>query len=190
MDVVKLSQKPLGRAIAALKEDKIIICATDTVYGFLADAENKKTVDKIYKIKKRPRSKPFPVFVKNFKAAKDLAKIDEKQEKIIKKYWPGKTTFVLIKKEKIQLYDGGKDTIALRVPKHKFLNSLLNKINKPLVQTSVNISGQRTLSKSKEITGQFKKLKDVLFIDAKDLPKSRPSAIIDLTKNNIKILRK
>ena len=82
-----------------------MICPTDTVYGFLADAENKKAVDKIYKIKKRPKSKPLAVFVKDFKMAKELAEINENQEKILKNKWPGKYTFVLERK-KARLYDG------------------------------------------------------------------------------------
>src|SRR3989339_887287 len=167
MQVLKMSQKPLSKAVAALKKGKILICPTDTVYGFLADASNKKAVGKIYKIKKM---------------TKELAEINAKQEKIIKQKWPGKYTFVLNKKNK-------KSTIALRIPKYKFLNDLLKTINKPLAQTSVNISGQPALNNIKEIINQFGDKVD-LIIDAGNLPKRKPSSIIDLTKNKIILLRK
>lgn len=184
MEVVTINnKKSLIQAVDFINRGGVVVCPTDTIYGFLASAENKKAVNKIYKIKNRPRSKPLPVFVKDFKMAKSLAEIDKNQEKIIKKYWPGKYTFVLHKKNK-------SGTTALRMPKYKFLNSLLNKINKPLVQTSVNISDQDAMRKPNDIINQFEKVKDLLFIDAKSLPKRKSSTIIDLTKSNLLILRK
>jgi len=187
MDVVK-QQKALNRAVLAIKKGEVIICPTDTVYGFLARADNKKAVNKIYKIKNRPKLKPLPLFVSSIKKAKELAEIDKNQEKILKKYWPGKYTFVLKRKKGIKVYDGAKDTIAIRIPKNKTLNNLLNKINKPLVQTSVNISGQASLTKIGDIIEQFSKF-NILVIDGGSLKTTKPSKILDLTKDKIKILR-
>lgn len=185
--LLKKSQTALNDAVKFLENSGVVICPTDTVYGFLALADNKKAVDKIYKIKKRPKSKPLAVFVKDFKAANELANINEKQKKVIKNKWPGKYTFVLERK-KAKLYDGGKTTIALRIPKYKFLNNLLKKINKPLTQTSVNVSGSLALTKINDIIEQFSR-RDVLIINGGNLKKVKPSKIIDLTNNN-KILRK
>ena len=185
MEIVK-QQKALNKAILNIKKGKVIICPTDTVYGFLALVSNKKAVNKIFKIKKRLNSKSLPVFARDIKMAKELAEISEEQEKILKKYWPGKFTFVL----KTHLRkNGGRHTIAIRVPKYKFLNNLLEKINKPLVQTSVNISGEPTLTKIKDIVEKFGKHKDILIIDAGNFKKSKPSKIIDLTGKNKKIIR-
>lgn len=182
-------KKALNKAIAAIKQGKVVVCPTDTVYGFLTDASNKKAVDKIYKIKKRPKSKPLAVFVKDFKMADQLAEIGIEQTKILRKKWPGKFTFVLRRKNSLKLFDGGKETIALRVPKYRFLNDLLKKINKPLAQTSVNASGQLSLSKISDIIEQFGK-DDILIIDAGNLRKSQPSKILDITNSEIKTLRK
>lgn len=181
MKIIKKSQKSLSEAADALKKGEVVICPTDTIYGFLADAENEKAVEKIYKIKKRAKSKPLPVFVKDIKMAKDLAEISPVQEKIIKKRWPGKYTFVLGKK--------GGGAVALRMPNHKFLLDLIKKIKKPLAQTSVNISGEPELNKIKDIINKFQE-EDILVIDAGDLPKRKPSAIIDLTQEKAKVLRK
>ena len=88
----------LSQATLVLKKGGVVICPTDTVYGFLADASNKKAVDKIYKIKKRPKSDPLSIFVKDLKMVGELAEINEKQAKTLKKYWPGKYTFILKRK--------------------------------------------------------------------------------------------
>lgn len=112
--------------------------------------------------------------------AKSIAFIDEKQEKILKNHWPGKTTFVLKKKNK--------GTIAIRIPNYKFLNDLLKEINMPLSQTSVNISGEPALNNIKEIIKKFGDKVD-LIIDGGSLSKRKPSKIVDLTLKELTRLR-
>ena len=189
MHILKQNKKNIKDILTALENGAVLVCPTDTVYGLLADATNKKAVYKIYKIKKRIKIKSLPVFVKDVKMAKELAEVNESQEKILNRKWPGKYTFVLNRNPRVKLYGVDKKTIALRIPKYKFLNDLLKKINKPLVQTSVNISGQPSLTKIGDITNQIGKL-DVLVIDAGNLQKSKSSTIIDITNNKIKVLRK
>jgi L-threonylcarbamoyladenylate synthase len=198
MKIIKLSQKPLSEAVKIIKGGGVIICPTDTVYGFLADATNKKSVEKIFKIKKRPKSKPLAVFVKDLKMAKEFADIKNDQEKELKKRWPGKYTFILNVKSEARnvkflnskLLTKNK-TIALRVPKNKLIISIIKKLGRPLAQTSVNISGKQELNKISDIVSAFEKLKikPDLLLDGGSLPKRSPSTIIDLTKNKVKILR-
>jgi L-threonylcarbamoyladenylate synthase len=191
MDFLKSSKSALNRTLKEINDGGVVVFPTDTVYGFLADATNKKAVEKIYRIKKRPKAKPLPIFVKNINMAKSLAEIDKAQEKIIKKHWPGKFTFVLKRIDGMKLYGIDKNTIALRIPEYKPLNNLLKKINKPLAQTSVNISGRPSAAKVKEITEQFKnnKYQPDLIIDAGNLPKRKSSIIINLSEDKSKILR-
>jgi L-threonylcarbamoyladenylate synthase len=196
MLVLKQSPRAINTAIKYLNQGKVIVCPTDTVYGFLAGAWRKKAVEKIYKIKNRPRQKPLPVFVKDLKMAKELAKISKSQEKIIKKHWPGAYTFVLERKKpvrvgpRLKLYGVAKNTIAMRIPKYKFLNDLLKKINKPLVQTSVNISSKTPITIIDGIIKSFKNNSQItLIIGAGNLRNTKPSKIIDLSKSEFKILR-
>ncbi len=198
MKIMKITNKQAFReAIKTIKTGGVIICPTDTIYGFLADATNKKAVEKIFKIKKRPRSKSLPVFVKDLKMAQNLAKINASQIKILKQKWPGPYTFILKQRKPCEigshtkLYGVDKKTIALRIPNHKFLLVLLKKANRPLAQTSVNISGQPALAKIEDIKKLIVRTGlPMLIIDAGNLPKSNPSKIIDLTKSKTKILRK
>jgi len=189
MKILKQSKQALSLAIKIINSGGLIVCPTDTIYGFLADASNEKAVKKIYKIKKRPKSNPLPIFIKNIEAAKKIAFISAEQEEILNKKWPGKYTFILKRKKEAKLYGINKDTIALRLPEYKFLNDLLEKINKPLVQTSVNISNNPALTKVSDIIEQFNKF-DVLVIGGENLKKSQTSKIMDLTKDKIIILRK
>lgn len=196
MNIQKINSKNFAKiiknAIKSIKEDGVIIFPTDTVPGLICDASDKKAVKKLFKIKKRPKNKPLPFFVKDITMAKELAEINKDQGKFLKKSWPGKITVVLKRRGKQKIYGVNKNTIALRVPKYKFLNILLKEINLPLAQSSANITGEPIAKDIKHAVKIFEKRKHKpdLFIDDGVLRKSQPSKIIDLSGQKIKILRK
>jgi len=195
VQVIKKNQKQIIRQLVRfIKEGKIIVCPTDTVYGFLADATDKKAVERVFKIKKRPKNKAVPIFIKDIKSAKKLAFIDKEQEKFLKKNWPGKITVVLKARRNLGLPKllFEKNRIGLRIPDYKLVNQLLKKLNRPLTATSANISGNPASTRIRKILKQFKdqKIQPDLVLDAGNLPESKPSKVIDLTKNKPKILRK
>lgn len=195
MKILKINNKNLKEVVDItsnfIKKGKIIVFPTDTVYGILCDATNKKAVNRIFKIKKRKPQKPLPIFVKNIQMAKKLAKINKEQEKFLKKAWPGKTTTILERKKTLKIYGVDKKTIAMRIPSSKPLNLLLKKINIPLAQTSANVSSKNPAKTAKEIIKIFKnkKQKPDFVIDVGKFKKSKPSTIIDLTVSPPKILR-
>lgn len=199
MEVIEASNKSVLKAVSVINDGGVVVFPTDTVYGFLADATNEKAVLKIFKIKKRSKAKILPVFVKDLKMASELVLIEEDQKKKIKKFWPGKYTFVFKEKKPIDSEVIGvsklcisKKTIAIRIPKYKFLNVLLKKINKPIAQTSANISGCPATGNIDDIIDIFenKAIKPDLIINAGKLKKSKPSKIVDLSKETAKFLRK
>ncbi len=73
----------------------------------------------------------------------------------------------------------------------KFSNDLLKKIDKPLAQTSANISSFEATTKIEEVINYFKdkKGKPDLIIDAGNLKKSKSSRIIDITDDKLTRLR-
>jgi len=192
MLVIKKEKINLKEITKALKQRKVIICPTDTVYGLVGDAMDGKAVRKIFKIKKREKTKPVPIFIKDLRAAKKFARIDKKQEKILKSVWPGKITVVL--KPKIKFPQGigkTKKEIGLRIPDYKIVNQLLKACSFPLTGTSANISGKPASTKIKEVVRQFEneKFQPDLVIDVGNLSKSKSSMILDLTTAPPKILR-
>ena len=193
MKIVELKHVNVKNLAGEIKKGKIIVSPTDTVYGLIADASNKEAVGKVFKIKKRPRTKPLPIFVKNLKGAKKLAEIDKNQEKFLKRVWPGKTTAVLKRKKmKTKLYGLDKETVALRIPNYKLFLGLAKEFDRPLTGTSANVSGWPASGNIKEILKQFegKKHQPDLIIDAGNLKKSKPSKVVDLTGDTPKILRR
>ncbi len=196
MQIIKLlgdnSRKALDRCTQVLKNGGICVCPTDTVYGLLANASDKSAVKRIYCLKIREAAKPLPVFVKSIEAAKKIAVIDSKIEKKLRGAWPGKTTFVLRLIRGTSIPAAGENTIALRIPDHPFLSILLNDLDFPVVGTSANRAGLGPYTKIADVLEQFKNAADQpdLVVDSGNLPESKPSTIIDLTRNEEKILRK
>jgi len=194
MNTLKIEKKNYKKILAitlkSIKQGKVVICPTDTVYGLVANATDKKAVEKVFRIKKREKTKFLPIFIKDLKMAKQLAKINKKQEEFLKKAWPGRVTVVL-KRKRAKLYGINKDTIALRIPKHRLINKLLKSLDFPLSGTSANISKWLASGKIKEVLKQFQYQKEQpdLVVDAGDLKPSKASKVIDII-DKPKVLRK
>ncbi|MFC1630162.1 L-threonylcarbamoyladenylate synthase [Patescibacteria group bacterium] len=192
MKVIKLKENAKKIAeivVKSIKEGKVVVFPTDTVYGLLADATNERVVKRIFEIKMRDEEKPVPIFVKDMRMAKKLAFIDQEKEKILQYSWPGKVTFVLDNKEILPRIF--KEKIGLRIPHYEMLNEILEKLDIPLTGTSANISGKPGSGLIKEVLSQFKskKFQPDLVVDAGNLPKSKSSTVLDLTTSPPTILR-
>jgi len=181
----------LEEIIDVIKNGGVVIFPTDTVYGFLCDANNKEAVEKIFKIKKRDLEKPISVFVKNIETAKELAFINQEQERFLKRVWRGNVTVVLKSRNKLHsLVLGKNETIGLRVPDYRILNELLDELNIPLGQTSVNFAGESPLNNPEKIVEKFKNEEHInLIFNGGEIVSSQPSTVIDLSKNPPIILR-
>jgi L-threonylcarbamoyladenylate synthase len=158
----------------------------------LCDATNQKAIKKLFNVKQRSLKKPLPIFIRDIVEAKKIGKIDNKKEKFLKSVWPGKTTVILVPKKKFPNGIGiVEKEIGLRISAHKFVEQLLNIVEIPITSTSANISGESSSTKIKDILKQFEnqKIKPDLIIDAGNLPKNKPSKIIDLTVEPYKTIR-
>lgn len=184
----KISQSDIKKMADFLRQGKIMVLPTDTVYGLIADAANKKAAAKIFKIKKRSEKKPLLVFAKNIKSTRKIAELSREQERFLRKRWPGKTTAILNARGKHRT--NGR-TIGVRIPNYPLVVRVLKETGF-LFQTSANISGEPANYKIKEIIKIFEKEKNQpdIIIDAGNLRKEKPSTVIDLTGKKPKILRR
>jgi L-threonylcarbamoyladenylate synthase len=194
IDIKKSSSHELAAKDAALTllKDGVIVYPTDTLYGLGVNALDELAVEKLFRIKKRPKGKPVPLMVSSLDMAKALAFIDKSREHLLKELWPGEYTFVLWKKKLIpSQISAGKDTVALRIPANSFCQNILRDFEGPITATSANISGESPLSDAESIIERFSKEEECpnLILDAGKLPQANPSAVIDLTTDVPKLLR-
>lgn len=146
--------------VKTLKEPgKVVALRTDTVYGLVCNAFDKKATDKIYAIKNREAKKPLSIFVKSIEEVKkyiDSNNLTKYVEKIMSKYWPGALTLVFKKKDNtFDHITGNSAGIGIRIPDDKDLIYILERIDFPLAQTSCNISGEKEYANADEIKAKL-----------------------------------
>jgi len=193
MKIIKLNDKNvIEKVVGVLRQGGLVVFPSDTVYGLLVDAQNEAAVKKLIAFKNRPPGKPISVFT-DWDFIADLVVITPSQEKMLKNILPGPFTVILKSKGKVCLVlESEKKTLGIRIPDYQPINQLIKKINKPITATSANLSGRRPHysieSLLKQLPESKRKLVD-LVVDAGKLSRNKPSTVIDLVGENIKIVR-
>lgn len=132
---------------------------TDTVYGLAIVYDNKSAFDKLYNIKNRDINKPISMMVYDKEVLKEVAYIDKNSKKVIEKLMPGALTIILKAKPNLPEHvTFNLKTIGVRIPTNKTALDILEKVNKPLLVTSANISNEPSLLKSKDVYEKFKSM--------------------------------
>src|SRR3990172_5226682 len=83
----------IEKAVRLLKKGEVIACATDTVYGLLADPQDASAIEKIFLLKGRSLAKPLQILVSDAKSARSLIEIPF-QYHYLTKHWPGGLTVI------------------------------------------------------------------------------------------------
>ena len=174
-------------AAKLIEEGKIIIYPTDTLYGFGVDATNRVAINNLNLLKKREQM--YSIILNSIFDIDNFAYINEQKLDYINKILPGAYTVILKSRKSnlSKLVNMNSGTIGIRIPKSNFILDVVKKIMKPIVTTSVNIHGKKSIENVNEMEKEFPEIN----IFKKDLvTNSSGSTIIDLTKNDPKILRK
>ena len=187
---MKFNQSNIKKAKKYLDKDYCIGVPTETVYGLAANAYSNYAVQKIYKLKKRPKINPLIVHYCNINDLKKDCLINDNFLKLYRKFSPGPITYILNlkKNSKIsKIVTNKQNNLAIRFPKHKIFRKLLNKLDYPIAAPSANITTKLSAVQASDVAEDFgNRIKYVL-----DGGKSKigvESTIIDLRKDP-KILR-
>jgi len=180
------------RAFEIISQGGIILYPTDTVWGIGCDATNADAVAKIYALKRRAESKSMIVLMNGermmysvFKEIPEVAwQILDLSEK--------PTTLILDNPRNVAANVIGEDhTLGVRIVKEPFCYKLMERMKKPLVSTSANISGAPTPLSFKEISAEILNGVDYVVNLHREKEGAKPSAIIKLTSDSqVKIIRK
>jgi len=182
-------QRDLERGIKILKKGGVIAFPTDTVYGLGADAFNSVAVQRIYEIKHRSESNPFPLLIADVKQLNALAEpIPELAWFLARQFWPGGVTLVLSRIDSVPAHLASGPSIAVRIPNHPTCLALLQHLARPLIGTSANLSGQSAALTADEVRQQLGDRID-LIIDGGECPGGKESTVLDITREPPVVLR-
>jgi L-threonylcarbamoyladenylate synthase len=133
-------------ATSSLRAGEVIVVPTDTVYGVAVLPTLPAAVEGIYAAKDRPRSQHLPVMAGSLEQVAALGvHLDHTAKTLAEKWWPGPLTLVMGFDEDEPRPDWlhGREEVAVRIPDHSFLLSLLQRTG-PLLVTSANQHGSAT----------------------------------------------
>ena len=174
-----------------LENGGVAVGTSDTVLGFLAPA-NESGLLMLNRIKGRT-DKPYIILIGEKSRIKEFAAgVPAHVQALIDACWPGPLTLIMRAKHELPtVLQGASGTIALRMPNHKGLLSLLDLIP-ALFSTSANKAGMPVPSCIKDIDPNI--MAEVSLLIADDLqgcvdPKTKPSTIIDCTGPQLKVIR-
>ena len=180
------------KAFEIIKEGGIILYPTDTVWGIGCDATNPEAVARIYKLKQRTETQSMIVLMNGEKMMYNVFKdIPEVAWQIID-LSEKPTTLILDKPRNVAPNLIAKDnTLGIRIVNEPFCFKLMEKMRKPLVSTSANISGQPTPIAFKDISPEIIKGVDYVVNLHHEKIAGKPSTIIKLTSDSqVSVIRK
>ena len=185
----KYQTSDINEVQKALLSGEIIAFPTDTVFGLACVFDDMTAIKKVYAAKSRESKKALPMMCGNTKMIEEVAFVSEDAKKIMKAFMPGAITIIYKKKNVIDDYvTSNLPTIGIRIPDDKWIIELIEKVGKPLLVTSANISGEPSLFKWEDVYKELDgKIDGVVMSDARG---DSSSTIVDCSSEEIKVLRK
>ena len=181
------------KAFYIVQQGGIILYPTDTIWGIGCDATNTEAIQKIYALKQRAKEKSMIIlldtenklesYIREVPAlAYDLIEFTENPLTLV---MPGAKNI----SSALIAEDG---SVGVRVSKHPFCQQLIQRLRKPLVSTSANISGQPSPQNFMQIAPEIIEGVDyVVDVDQHDLSIKKPSTIMKLDPSGLfEFLRK
>jgi len=191
----------IQKAYEIIKEGGIILYPTDTIWGIGCDATNAEAVAKIYKLKQRTETQSMIVLMNGekmmYNVFKDIPEVawqiidlsDSNDGELAKQ---NPTTLILDNPRNVAPNIISADnSLGVRIVKEPFCFKLMEKLKKPLVSTSANISGKPTPIAFKDISPEIIKGVDYVVNLYREKIGGKPSTIIKLTNDSqVKVIRK
>ena len=182
-NIFTFNKKTLQKTIDYLNNECVVGLPTETVYGLGGNAYLKNSIEKIYKLKERPKYNPLIVHYYSYDKAIEDVLPNKYFKKLYEKFCPGPITFILKKKNNSRIHplsSAKLKTVAVRFPKHKVIRSILKNLNFPLAMPSANKSNAVSPVSAKDVYDEFQK-KIPLIVDGGVSKIEIESTVIDLT---------
>ena len=185
-----VSNKHIKKIADSLRKGGVVVLPTDTVYGLAVNPNFPDAVEKLYKLKGRPRTQPLPIMVAKKEQLAPLGiDINQPAANILNsEYVPGGVTLILGFKDK-PLVDWleGREEVGIRIPDDERLLKVLAEVG-PLLVTSANRHGEPAIPQGvEEILPQLDGEPDLVIHGG--TPKTAPSTIINCRTTPPSILR-
>jgi len=185
-------QDEVKKAVDVMRKGGVILYPTDTVWGIGCDATNEEAVRRVYAIKRRDDSKALICLVdSDVRLQRYVRNVPEVAWNLIE----------LATRPLTIIYDDAfglapnllaeDGSVGIRVTKEEFSHELCYRMQKPVVSTSANISGEPTAQTFDEISDEIKESVDyIVRYNQRCKEKHLPSNVIKMKPDGqFKIIR-
>lgn len=180
IDADKPEKGRVAKAAKAIRDGKVVVFPTETVYGIGANALDAAACRRIFRTKGRQSDNPLIVHVSDMTMAAEIGRISRKHMDILSRIWPAPLTVVVKSTGKVpKSVTGGLDTIAIRMPDNKVALELIRTAGVPIAAPSANPSKMPSSTAFRHALKYFKGKVDMI-IDSKDSRLGLESTVLDL----------
>lgn len=186
-------------SVKTLRQGKLVVFPTETVYGLAALASDANAVKRLCDEKGRSAMHALPIAISGSEALKRYAPdLPPLALRLTRRFWPGPLTLVLdvadssselnkLPKESLMaiMPEGA---VGFRTPKNNFLLRALQILDEPIVLTSANLSGKAPATSALEAQDALGKTPELIIDDGK-ADFGQPSTVVKLSGKEATILR-
>lgn len=175
-------QRLINKVVQVLNQGGLVIYPTDTFYGIGCDLFSKRSIQRVYQLKRRSLKKPFSFVCADLKDISLYAQVSNYAYRIMKRLLPGPYTFVLEGTRLVpKLMLTRRKTVGIRVPDNKICLKIVKGLDRPIISTSVHPDDPS------EIHEAYRSLVD-LVIDG-GVISYEPSTVISLVDDLPEVIR-
>lgn len=172
----------VNQALQSIQQGGIILYPTDTIWGIGCDATNTEAIKKIYQLKQRDEAKSMLILVDTENKLESYIRDVPAIAYELIEYAENPLTLVMPGAKNISPALISSDgSVGIRVSSHPFCQQLIQRLRKPLVSTSANISGQPSPQNFSQISDEIKAGVDyVVNLEQDSHAVKKPSTIMRL----------
>jgi L-threonylcarbamoyladenylate synthase len=161
------------------------IIPTDTLYGIVACAANKKAVERMYSLKQRDH-KPGTIIAANAKQLIDLG-VDKNHLNKAKQWWPGSLSVETPLGDSLSYLHQNTGRQGIRIVADETVRQLLEQTG-PLVTSSANRPGEAPANTVEEAYQYFGDSVD-FYVDGGNRFGCQPSTIVRIANDGLEMIR-
>lgn len=158
---LKVTDESLAQAARVIRDGGLVVIPTDTVYGVACDPRNKAAIDRIYRLKRRPRYKALQVLLASTDQLDELGlDLPSPLNRLSAAFLPGAFSPIAVARPDCTLEtladtaDGRPGTQGIRIPNSVLCLAIL-KATGPLAASSANRSGDESAQTVQEAVDAF-----------------------------------
>jgi L-threonylcarbamoyladenylate synthase len=189
---VPATEEHVRNAAEILSGGGVVAFPTETVYGLGGLTLSIPAVEMIHQLKGRPAHNPLIAHVLDVQGAMRVAAHwPEPCSQLAAAFWPGPLTLVVGRANHVpRQATGGRDTVAVRAPRHPVARRLLELLHgQPLSAPSANLSGRTSATSAAHVVHDFQHVPQLMVLDGGACEVGIESTVLDMTTERPVVLR-